>query len=277
MTVVVIPSGEKGDQLVESLEVKAPGGWEHPGLIRPGRRATWQAVANANRLSPEKRAPRETDCGTIESAEPLRSRRRPTSTSNYWTYSMSELSGVSEDGMLGRNTQRKFGTSRGSPRRPRTAKASRISHQVAKSRCACERGGWGRLSEDGPGQHNPDRSEDPWGYGGACSRYRPDIEQDYRFQLVSCTNGGDKPNCDLRMSGADLSREQSWKGPAGKPAFQPYRGKPAVRNDRGGRGDVGIIRSPVRASTLPDWEPRVGNGPGPPGAPLIGKRDPAAG
>jgi transposase InsO family protein len=36
------------------------------------------------------------------------------------------------------------------------------------------------------------------------------------------------------------------------PAFQPYWGKPAVRNDRGDRGDVGIIRSPVRASILPD-------------------------
>src|SRR5467141_1403595 len=36
------------------------------------------------------------------------------------------------------------------------------------------------------------------------------------------------------------------------PAFQPYRGKPAVRNDGEGRGNVGIIRSPVRASTLPD-------------------------
>jgi hypothetical protein len=36
------------------------------------------------------------------------------------------------------------------------------------------------------------------------------------------------------------------------PALQPYRGKPAVRNDRGDRGKVGIIRSPVRASILPD-------------------------
>src|SRR5712671_7493939 len=36
------------------------------------------------------------------------------------------------------------------------------------------------------------------------------------------------------------------------PAFHPYRGKPAVRNDGEGRGNVGIIRSPVRASTLPD-------------------------
>src|SRR5215470_5602098 len=36
------------------------------------------------------------------------------------------------------------------------------------------------------------------------------------------------------------------------PTFQPYWGKPAVRNDRGDRGNVGIIRSPVRASILPD-------------------------
>ena len=38
----------------------------------------------------------------------------------------------------------------------------------------------------------------------------------------------------------------------GKPAFQPYCGKPAVRNDREDRGNVGIIRSPLRASILPD-------------------------
>src|SRR5437870_11348301 len=36
------------------------------------------------------------------------------------------------------------------------------------------------------------------------------------------------------------------------PACQPYWGKPAVRNDREGRGNVGIIRSPIRASILPD-------------------------
>jgi hypothetical protein len=73
----------------------------------------------------------------------------------------------------GRNEQRKPGTTRGSPRRSRTAKASRISRQTVKSRCACEWDGWGRLSDDGAGQHNPNRSEDPWGrwssppHGGA--------------------------------------------------------------------------------------------------------------
>jgi len=69
--------------------------------------------------------------------------------------------------------QRKLGTTRGSPRRSRTAKASRISRQAVKSRCAREWGGWGRLSDDGPGHYNPDPSEGPWGrwsippHGGA--------------------------------------------------------------------------------------------------------------
>jgi hypothetical protein len=69
--------------------------------------------------------------------------------------------------------QRKLGTTRGSPRRSRTAKASRISRHAVKSRCAREWGGWGRLSDDGPGQNNPDPSEGPWGrwsippHGGA--------------------------------------------------------------------------------------------------------------
>ena len=47
------------------------------------------------------------------------------------------------------------------------------------------------------------------------------------------------------------------KAPHDRPAFQPYWGKPAVRNERGDRGNVGIIRSPVRASILPDTR-RVG-------------------
>jgi hypothetical protein len=52
-----------------------------------------------------------------------------------------EVPGVVEDGMPGRNGQRKLGTTRGSPRRSRTAKTSRISRHAVKSRCACEWGG----------------------------------------------------------------------------------------------------------------------------------------
>ena len=88
--------------------------------------------------------------------------------------------------MSGRNEQRKLGTTRGSPRRSRTAKASRISRHAVKSRCAREWGGWGRLSDDGPGQNNPDPSEGPWGggvvahHGGALSSPRPDAVRDNR-------------------------------------------------------------------------------------------------
>src|ERR1700751_2129379 len=58
--------------------------------------------------------------------------------------------------------------------------------------------------------------------------------------------------------GSRLKRVKVRKAPSEMPAFQPYRGKPALRNDRGDRGNVGIIRSPLRASILPDrkYEPR---------------------
>src|SRR6516165_12760721 len=64
--------------------------------------------------------------------------------------------------MLGKIRQVKCGTTRGSPRRSRTAKAVHISRRAMKLCCACEWGGSGRLSDDGSGQHNPNRSEDPW-------------------------------------------------------------------------------------------------------------------
>ena len=88
--------------------------------------------------------------------------------------------------MSGRNVQRKLGTTRGSPRRSRTAKAPRISRHAVKSRCAREWDGWGRLSDDGPGHYNPDLSEGPWGggvitlQGGAQSSPRPDTVRDNR-------------------------------------------------------------------------------------------------
>src|SRR5215472_9425745 len=55
-----------------------------------------------------------------------------------------------------------------------------------------------------------------------------------------------------RRRGPVAARRRVGKAPSEMPSFQPYWGKPAVRNDRGDRGDVGIIRSPVRASILPD-------------------------
>jgi hypothetical protein len=110
--------------------------------------------------------------GGIGSAKNLTSGRRPAS-------SVKELDGCNRRasrGLRGRHVekvgQRKHGTSRRSPRRPgvgRTARAVRISRFAVKSCCACEWGGWGRVSDDGPGHYNPDRSEDPWGRAVYCS------------------------------------------------------------------------------------------------------------
>src|ERR1700740_299892 len=105
-------------------------------------------------------------------------------TSVFWTETTIELPEVIKDGMSGRDEQRKPGTARGSPRRSRTAKASRISRFAVKSRCAREWDGWGRISDDGSEHYNPTPSEDPWGggvislHGGAQSRPRPDTVRD---------------------------------------------------------------------------------------------------
>src|SRR4249920_1120706 len=75
--------------------------------------------------SPEIHLPRETDCGIIGSAEPVYSRRRPCR-HRCLELTVFGFPGVAGDGMPGKNVQRKLGTTRGSPRRSRTAKASRI-------------------------------------------------------------------------------------------------------------------------------------------------------
>ncbi len=49
-------------------------------------------------------------------------------------------------------------------------RASRISRQAVKSRCAREWGGWGRLSVEGPRHYNSDRSEGPWGSVAVATR-----------------------------------------------------------------------------------------------------------
>src|SRR4051812_32078385 len=56
-SVVVISSGGKGDRPVGSLDVKVPGGPGKLGPIRPGGRATWQAVAVGEPVKPRKPGP----------------------------------------------------------------------------------------------------------------------------------------------------------------------------------------------------------------------------
>jgi hypothetical protein len=257
----VISSNEKGNRPVESLEVKAPGG--RLGRSDPYRgasnltgrskcvnREAPKYVPRAKRIAGELGVPSRSDLGEGYIGIKVLDRNDV------------ELPGVIEGGMPGRNGQRKPGTTRGSPRRSRTAKASRISRHAVKSRCARGWGGWGRLSDDGSRQHNSDTSEDPWGgglphlHGGALSRPQPDTVRDC-CGAVRCAKGGRKPNISRCMPGAGLSRSMFGKVPPYRPALQPYRGKPAVRNDRGDRGNVGIIRSPVRASIPPDCGGRL--------------------
>ena len=120
--------------------------------------------------------------------------------------------------MSGRNVQRKLGTTRGLPRRSRTAKASRISRHAVKSRCAREWGGWGRLSDDGPGHYNPGPSEDPWGGRVMTSKAVHDrvcgpTPCGITVVATRCTKGGCKPDIGRRILGASLSRRSPGKAP----------------------------------------------------------------
>ena len=125
-----------------------------------------------------------------------------------------------------------------------TAKASGINREAAKSGCAREWGGWGRISDDGPGQQNPDRSEGPWGRAAESAR------TEVLRSASSLTQCGET-RWQQRARRA-MANQVAGKAASELPALKPYRGKPAVRNFRGGNGNVGIIRSPVRAIALPD-------------------------
>jgi hypothetical protein len=157
--------------------------------------------------SPEIRAPRETDCGRIGSAEPLRTRRRRCRHRSSGL-AMIELPGVIESGMPRRNGQRKPGTTRGSPRRSRTAKALRISRYAVKSRCARGWGGWGRLSDDGSRQHNSGKSEDPWG-GGVEPPRRRTIERSARHSAGVPMSPRRARKADANQTSAGVCREQA--------------------------------------------------------------------
>src|SRR5216684_1308819 len=125
-----------------------------------------------------------------------------------------------------------------------TVKASRISREAVKSGCAREWGGWGRVSDDGPGQNNPDRSEGPWGRAAWSARTEV-------FISASPLTQSRESRWKQRARRA-MANQLAGKAASDIPALKPYWGKPAVRNFRGGNGNVGIIRSPVRAIALPD-------------------------
>jgi hypothetical protein len=109
----------------------------------------------------------------------------------------------------------------------------------------------GPISDDGPGQNNPDRSEGPWGRAALAALtvvfYRASSSDSER-SFLRCHGEHEG----RRQTGRYGKTVQTGKALSDTPALEPYRGKPAVRNLREGNGDVGIIRSPVRAIALPD-------------------------
>src|SRR3954462_7879311 len=75
--VVVISSGRKGDRPNRKPGSRSPLGLGKPGLIRRRGASNLTGCSVSEPGSLEMRAPRETDCGNVGSAELLRSRRRP--------------------------------------------------------------------------------------------------------------------------------------------------------------------------------------------------------
>jgi hypothetical protein len=165
--------------------------------------------------------------------------------------------------------QRKLGSTRGSPRRSRTAKAPHINRWAVKLRCACEWGAWGRVSDDGPGQYNLDRSEGPWGRWVThrmAVHYRAHGPAQYGTTDVGheVHEGRRQTRRTTADAGSRLKLEKrTGQVPPDKPAFQPYWGKPAVRliggieetsasfEVRSAPRSYPTIRSPV-AIVLPD-------------------------
>jgi hypothetical protein len=118
---VVIPGSGEGDRSAESPEVKV---------------SVREASNSAGRSKGEPVSPeivRRRECRTIW--EPL---VKASAVAKELGVCSDRLPGDSGGDMLGRNEQRKRRTTRGSPRRSRTAKASHIKRSTPKLRCACE-------------------------------------------------------------------------------------------------------------------------------------------
>ena len=132
VAVVVISRNGEGDRPVESREVKAPDGWAFQSDPYRGASNLTGCSQCVNQEAP-KASPARNGLREDRECRAAQISAKASSASKFWTEMMIELPGVKEDGMSGRNVQRKLGTTRGSPRRSRTAKASRISRRAVKS------------------------------------------------------------------------------------------------------------------------------------------------
>jgi hypothetical protein len=117
-----------------------------------------------------------------------------------WNQPVTDLPGVVEGGMLGRKDSESVEPLGGRLGAVCTAKAYRISRRAVKSGCACEWGGWGRLSVDGSRQKNSDRSEGPWGRAAEAVRtevlsaQRPPAQNGEPTYAAGSAKDGGKPS-----------------------------------------------------------------------------------
>jgi hypothetical protein len=203
---VVISGDGKGDQTVESPEVNALEGWTQVWSAPTGGLAKQQVVAKANRSQASKtHTSPESECEDEGNAETVIPWSRLISPAKYWVSATGKFPVVSEDDMLRKtiNESSEPVVGRLGIAGTCTAKASRISRHAAKSGCARNWGGWGRLSVDGPGQHNPVRSEDPWGRAIRVARMAapkrttfPTQSGIFRLKAMSAKEGSKPDGCD---------------------------------------------------------------------------------
>ena len=238
---VVISAVRKGDQPGESADVEVLVGWCAGAPVRrsdpPGGRANGQAVAKVEdhkrTRRPRKSVPARSGWRGSRARRALDSWAKAIVVGEeyIWERAAGENSGGVEGGMFGKSGQRKHGTTRGSPRRSRTAKALRITGTAGKSRRACEWGGWGRLSDDGAGQNNPNRSEGPWGRAACAARMAASnragfLDSDRGFGAATeDANVGSKPEHGQGMPGVGLTCTDKGEGPDGKASLGAVLGK----------------------------------------------------
>jgi hypothetical protein len=79
---------------------------------------------------------------------------------------------------------------------------------------------------------------------GCFSAPRPPAQNGDQTRAAGSTKDEGKP-IDVRAASHGQALSDT-------PALKPYWGEPAVRNLREGNGNVGIMRSPLRAIALPD-------------------------
>jgi len=119
--------------------------------------------------------------------------------------------------MARRIKQRKHGTTRGRPKALPHSEGISYKPLEVKSGCACEWGGWGRVSDDGPGHYNLDRSEGPWGRANAALMAvlrvlaYPDSERDVTAKGEQHEGRMQTKRCE-GYAGSRLNRSIVWEG-----------------------------------------------------------------